>query len=423
MWRGRNLWLLAPRAQRRLARSWGLALTALALFLACFSGPAGAAAAKTEEPAARMVVEARELVYDENKNTVTARGDVQIYYKGRFLEADRVTYDRNTDRIFAEGHARLTEKDGTVVHAERFDLTDDFKNGFIESLQADTPDNTHFSAPHAERVGDEATQNTIYDRGAYTACDACKDDSSRPRTWVLRAKRIIHDNNEKMVYYEDATLEFLNIPVAYVPFLSAPDPTVKRKTGILIPELTYRSTLGFGVGLPIYWAIAPDRDLTITPTYFSSQGPFLAAEYRERFENGNVTVRAEGARVNNPSVFPATPNGAGDRYWRGSLASNGEFALNNQWRVGWDGTLLSDRYFLQDYKQHNTLYNDFFFRESSSTIYLTGLGERSYFDLRGYYFQGLSPNDLQAQLPSAHPMLDFPFFVILSKRKISYFIL
>ena len=412
MRRSHRLDFVAFRAARGRRRGRGpalaAALTALALLPSGFGAFAqDGAPTKGEPPAARMVVEARELVYDENKNTVTALGAVQIYYKGRYLEADRVIYNRNTDRIYAEGHARLIEKDGTVVRAERFDLTDDFKNGFIESLQADTPESTHFSAPRAERVGNEATQSTIYERGSYTACEACKDDPSKPRTWVLRAKRIIHDNNEKMIYYEDATLEFLDVPVAYVPFLSAPDPTVKRKTGVLIPEFSYRSTLGFGFGVPLYWAIAPDRDLTITPTYFSMQGPFLSGEYRQRFENGQFSFRAEGAYVNDPSIFPDPPLGAGDRHWRGSIASVGEFSLNDQWRVGWDGTLLSDRYFLQDYKQHNTLYNDFFFRESSSTAYLTGIGDRSYFDLRAYYFQGLSPNDLQAQLPTAHPVLDY----------------
>ncbi|MBM3624516.1 MAG: hypothetical protein FJX16_04200, partial [Alphaproteobacteria bacterium] len=68
------------------------ALTVVAAAFANFSAAAQPAPATGE----RMVVEAKELVYDEKRNTVTARGDVQIYYKGRLLEADRVTYDRNT---------------------------------------------------------------------------------------------------------------------------------------------------------------------------------------------------------------------------------------------------------------------------------------------------------------------------------------
>ncbi|WP_457796948.1 LPS-assembly protein LptD [Methylocystis sp. S23] len=388
--------------RRRLRR-----LSALLSTVAALSGASTllAASAQAAPPAAgeRMVVEAREMVYDEKKNTVTARGQVQILYKGRLLEADRVVYDRNTSRVYAEGHARLTETDGTIARADRFDLTDDFKAGFIESLQVDTPENTHMSAARAERADDETT----FEMGSYTACEACRDDPSRPRTWVVKAKRIIHDNVEKMIYYEDATFELLGTPVAYVPFWSSADPSVKRKSGFLTPVFTYRSQLGAGFGAPYFWAISPDADLTVTPTIFTRQGPFLTGEFRKRFENGGFSVRAEGTHVGDPGAFAPAPLGARNREWRGAVQSIGEFALNDRWRFGWDITALSDRYFLQDYKQYNYLLQNYFFRESSSTIYLTGQGPRSYFDLRGYYFQGLSPNDVQAQQPIVHPVMDY----------------
>lgn len=390
-----------PKSTSLFALSASVALIAL---LAATSANAQARAkAPPPESAQRMVVEAKELAYDERKNVVTASGAVQIYYKGRLLEADRVVYDRNTQRVFAEGHAKLTEKDGTIAYAERFDFTDDFKSGFIESLQVESANNTHFSAPRAERSG----ETMVFDLGTYTACDACKDDPTKPRLWQVRAKRIIHDNEEKTIYYEDASLEFLGTPIAYVPFLWSPDPSVKRKSGFLNPQASYRSQLGYGMGIPYFWAIAPDYDLTITPTFFTRQGPFLAGEFRQRFENGSYFVRAEGAHVGDPSAFAYAPYGARDKRWRGSVQSSGEFALNDQWRFGWDITALSDRYFLQDYKQYNSLFQNYFFREASSTVYLTGQGPRSYFDLRGFYFQGLSPNDIQAQQPIVHPLLDY----------------
>jgi LPS-assembly protein len=395
--------LSASRVSSRLVRRFetSLRLTAAAALLAIAPGFALAAPASRDN--ARMVVEAKELVYNQDKNIVTAKGDVQIYYKGRILQADRVSYNRTTGRVYAEGHARLTEKDGTVAFADRFDLTDDFKTGFNESLTVEGANMTHFSAPRAERVDD----TTVFDRGSYTACEACRDDPSRPRMWNVRAKRIIHDNVEKMIYYEDASLEFLGVPVAYVPFWMSPDPTVKRKSGLLSPQFMYRSQLGAGFGTPIYFALAPDYDLTITPTYFTRQGPYLSAEFRQRFEFGGYTIRAEGTHVGDPSAFAAPPLGAQNRRWRGAVYSTGEFAINDFWKFGWDVNVLSDRFFFQDYKQYNYRLQNYFFRESSSTVYLTGQGPRSFFDLRGYYFQGLSPNDVQAQQPVVHPLLDY----------------
>jgi len=71
---------------------------------------------------ASMLVHADEMNYDYNNHTVSAVGNVQIYYQGATLEADRVIYDQNAKRLRAEGNARLTEADGKVSYGEVIDL-------------------------------------------------------------------------------------------------------------------------------------------------------------------------------------------------------------------------------------------------------------------------------------------------------------
>ena len=79
---------------------------------------------------------------------------------------------------------------------------------------------------------------TVLQNGVYTACEPCKDDPKKPPLWQVQAARIIHDEGEKMLYFEDARIEFFGVPLAYVPFMSAPDPTVKRKSGFLFPTVS-----------------------------------------------------------------------------------------------------------------------------------------------------------------------------------------
>ncbi len=351
----------------------------------------------------KMLVEADQLVQNNDSNTVAAEGNVRIYYNGRTLQADKVIYDKTTKRLHAVGHATLTDAKGTVYHSNEFDLTDDFRNGFANSLRADTTDRTHFSSPRLEQVDNDS----VFTKGTYTACDACKDNPEKPPLWRVRAKKIIHKNEEQMIYYEDAYLEFLGVPVAYTPYLSSPDPSVSRKSGFLAPHTFYKSQLGYGVGQPIFFNLAPNYDLTLTPTAFTNQGFFGAGEFRQRTDNGLYYIRASGIDETNPSAFPTQPYGASNHRLRGDIDSKGEFALNPFFKFGWNITALSDKYFLQDYTIPASTLSSNYFSESISTIYLTGQGDRSYFDLRGYYFQGLTAHDIQAQQPVAHPVLDY----------------
>ena len=353
----------------------------------------------------RMLVDAREVVYDRDNDKVSAVGDVQVYYQGRVLEADRVTYDRKNKRVYAEGNARLTEADGTKTYGDRFNLTDDFRDGFIDSLRTETTTKSRFSSPRAERVGGE---QTVFDSGTFTACEPCKEAPEKPPLWQVKAARIIHNNSEQRIYYENASIEFWGVPVAWFPRFSTPDPTVSRLSGVLAPHIISKTKLGKGMALPVYWAISPNSDLTFTPTYLSKQGFHADLLWRHRTENGSYNLRANGIFQQDRTAFNTDPwLGAGNRTFRGSISSRGKFYLNEKWTFGWDGAIATDKFYFTDYKVKPTTLSNAYFQESISKIYLQGRGERSWFDLSAYHFLGLSTVDWQPQIGTVAPVLDF----------------
>ena len=219
--------------------------------------------------------------------------------------------------------------------------------------------------------------------------------------------KIIHDKRSRMIYFEDASFEFLGVPIAYFPYLSTPDPSVTRKSGFLTPNYVYQSRLGFGASVPYFFNLAPDYDLTVTPTVLSRQGFLGEVEWRQRLINGSYNIRATGIVQLDPQAFPDAPYGTGDRQLRGSLESTGKFFINDQWKYGWDVSLFSDKYFFQDYKVRSESLSNDYIKESISTAYLTGQGDRSFFDLRGYRIEGLSPYDFNRQQPLVLPVLDY----------------
>jgi LPS-assembly protein len=337
-------------------------------------------------------------------------GQVQIYYGGSTLEADKVVYDEKTKRLRAEGNAKLTDQDGNITYGEVMDLSDDYRNGFVDSLHIERTDRTTLAAARATRTGGNFT---VFESGVYTACLPCRDNPKRPPLWQVKAARIIHDQNEKMVYFEDAHLEFFGTPIAYVPYFSAPDPSVKRKTGFLMPNTTTTSIYGGGLEIPYYWALAPDYDATFSPMITTRQGPLLQGEFRQRLINGAYAIRGAGIyQLDRDAIENGAP---GDRAFRGSIESSGQFALNDKWVFGWDAIAMSDKAFLQDYRPRLSMYSSGFdptrigtpgTSEAVSQIYLTGKGNRSYFDIRSIYYTGLSNLDDQRKIPIIHPVLD-----------------
>ena len=302
--------------------------------------------------------------------------------------------------------------DGKVTYGSIMDLSDDYRDGFVDSLRLDTPDQTRMAAARAERT---SGNTTVFHSGVYTACLPCKDDPKKPPLWQVKAARIIHDQGEKMIYFEDARLEFFGQPIAWLPYFSAPDPTVKRKTGVLVPSITSTTIYGQALEVPYYWALAPDYDATFAPMVTTKQGVLLQGEFRQRLLNGAYSIRAAGIYQLDRGYFTnlAAP-APGDRNFRGSVESNGQFAINDKWVWGWDGVLLTDKTFLSDYNPRLSAYHytdtlGAAANSGLSQIYLSGKGNRSYFDIRSIYYYGFSTADVQKQIPVIHPVLDYDY--------------
>ncbi len=374
-------------------------------------GIGGAMTGQPQNPNSKMLVQADELDYDYNNQRVSAVGNVRMYYQGATIEADRLVYDQKTKRLRAEGNARLTDADGKISYGEIIDLSDDYRDGFVDSLRVETPDQTRIAAARAER---SEGNFTVFQSGVYTACEPCKEDPRKPPLWQVKAARIIHNQTDKMLYFENASIEFFGFPVAYFPYFSAPDPTVKRKTGFLMPVISTSSAYGFALESPYYIALAPDYDMTLSPKSTTKQGVLMQGEFRQRLENGYYTLRAAGIDQLDKNYFihsDGTPT-PGLRQWRGDIEGTGRFSISPQWIVGFDAAVLSDATFFQDYKIRSLQMRNpdpagMGLTEAVSTGFLAGRGDRSYFDLRAIHYTGLSEFDQQSAIPNIYPVFDY----------------
>ena len=375
------------RSSARLARLFGA--TALACVLASVFAPApvrsqGADIAAPEIPAdSQMLLEADTLVYDNDANTVAAVGGVQIEYAGNRLVAQRVTYDRKSGRLIASGNVAIVDSTGTRIFSNKIDITEDFANGFVNALRVETAEKTYFAAESAER---ERGVVTTFNNGVYTACEPCEEKPDRAPIWRIKARKIIWNGEAKTVRFEKSRFEMFGYPIAYLPVFEVADPTVKRKTGFLIPGIGYKSELGVGFNIPFYIALAPTYDLTLSGRYYTKQGFFGMAEWRQRFNNGQYNLRVAGIHQDDPGAFPfGTENGgteADPNKNRAMIGTKGDFTINPRWAFGWDILAQTDKNFAYTYA-----IPDYSYYIQRSQLYLVGLNDRNYFDLRAMHFQ------------------------------------
>jgi LPS-assembly protein len=371
----------------RLARLFGA--TAMACIFGCVFVPGRALSqdvqlAAPEIPAnAQMLLEADTLVYDNDANTVTAVGGVQIDYGGNKLVAQRVTYDRNSGRLIASGNVAIVDSTGTRIFSQEIDITDDFADGFVNALRVETVDKTYFAAESAERKGGVLT---TFNNGVYTACEPCEEKPSKAPIWRIKAQKIIWNGQAKTVRFENSRFEMFGHPIAYLPAFEVADPTVKRKTGFLMPGIAYKKELGVGFNVPFYIALAPTYDLTLHGRYYTKQGFLGMAEWRQRFNNGQYNLRIAGIHQEDPGGFQfGTVDGgteADPNKLRGMIGTKGDFVINPRWSFGWDILVQSDKNFSYTYGIPG--YASFV---QHSQVYLTGLHDRNYFDLRGMRFR------------------------------------
>ena len=286
-----------------------------------------------------------------------------------------------------------------MSYGEIMELSDDYRDGFVDSLRVDAAQQTSIAAARAER---SAGNFSIFHSGVYTACEPCKDDPKKPPLWQVKAARIIHDQGEKMLYFEQASLEFYGRPLVYLPYLLRPRPdgeTQERLPGAFF--LIQRQNRCRGRH-PLFLGASSELRSDADAHVHHATGPLLEAEWRQRTTDGAFLVRGAGIKQWDQGYFihdDGTPT-PGHRELRGSLESSGQFNLSDKWGWGWDIVAPSDKTFFQDYNINRLQAKDLIRiapSEGISQLYLTGRGDRSYFDARSMYFYGFSESTSRAR--------------------------
>ncbi|MCH7931115.1 MAG: LPS-assembly protein LptD [Proteobacteria bacterium] len=347
------------------------------------------------DTSAPVVLRADTLTHDSTRDVVTASGNVELAQGERILFADTVSYDQRNDTVTASGNVTMLEPTGEVVFADYVELRDEMKSGVIRDFRMLLTDGSRLAANGAVR----SDGRTEMRKAVYSPCRLCPDHPEHPPLWQLKAVRLVHDQERRDIEYSDAFLEVFGVPVAYTPYFSHPDPTVKRRSGFLTPTFGNRSELGLTSQIPYFFNLAPYRDATFAPIFTSKEGVVLAGEYRERTLKGQFQLAGS---ITRPEKRDDQGNLVGEREIRGHIEGLGRFDIDDTWRWGFDIERSTDDTYLRRYgfSSEDTL---------TSHLFVEGFRGRNYAAVNGYAFQGLEIDDDPGDTPIVLPIADYSF--------------
>ncbi|MEO0413172.1 MAG: LPS assembly protein LptD [Pseudomonadota bacterium] len=385
-----------PLFCRTLRRCFAAAVASLAL-----AGPIGlpqpahAQSFLDTPPLAEEIIalEADQLIYDSNAQLITARGGVRVVRGDYALTARMITYDQATGIVKASGNVRVVDRGGNILESDTLEISDELRDGFIENVELLLSDQSRVAALEGERSSDRTT----FRRAVYSPCEIC-EEGDKP-LWQIKAVKVVHDLNKKRLYYDDAFVEFLGVPVFYMPYISHPDPSVKKGSGLLVPEVRQRDELGLVLALPYFIDIDPKQDITLTPIITTKERAVLGTEYRRQFRRGNLTAEGSITYVPERDDFNQP---TGRDILRGHLFSGGQFIHNKHWRSTYQLRFASDDTYLTryDWSDEDTLVN---------TYALEGFYDNHYVNARLVGFQGLRVEDETGLVPQALPNLSYRY--------------
>ncbi len=338
------------------------------------------------------------LEYDTNTEVVVASGDVHLTREGNRLRADRVTWNRKTGQVVAEGSIAVTNPQGDVAYGDRIELTDTLKDGVVDNMLVVLDQGGRLAAKRGTRAenGVVTVESAAYTPCAVTTSTGCPKNPS----WKITAVRVRYDPTTERIRYSGAGLTVFGLPTIPLPAFSH-SIGGGSDSGLLAPSIRLDRVNGVEVAVPYFFSIAPNRDLTVTPHVFTAVLPMIQAEYRALTSNGAYRVEgyATGSRRSDDLVLGAAPTGT-EQSFRGYLDATGRFQLDPYWSVSGSLRYATDQTFLRRYdiSRDDRLRNN---------VSVERIDRDSMLSINGWAVQTLRVGDDQGMQPVALPELDY----------------
>ena len=333
--------------------------------------------------------------YDDNSEQISVFGNVVLRRGDQSVRADKITWDRKTGVIQAQGDVRLVDADGNQIFTDRIELTDELKAGAMDNMLLALREGGRLAANKGERMEDG---KVLLHNAAYTAC-AVEDAQGCPRnpSWRITARRVIFDPDKKTIRFEGARAEIFGLKLFPMPGLVVATDG-RPISGLLIPDVQLSASNGVQFSDTWYQRLSDNRDLAVTGYIFTEALPMVSVQYRQLTSQGSF--QATGYLTRSSRIPIGSSSTVSQPDFRGYFYTNGRYQFSPNWGLTFSGRVASDRTFLRRYD----ISRDDRLR---SMAQLERIDADSYFSVAGWATQTLRVGDSQGLVPIALPEIDY----------------
>ncbi|UUL83494.1 LPS-assembly protein LptD [Sphingomonas qomolangmaensis] len=337
------------------------------------------------------------LEYNTDGDVVDASGDVRLSRQGERLRADKVTWNRTTGQVVAEGNIAVTNPQGDIAYGDRIELTDSLRDGVVQNMLVVLEQGGRLAAERGVREEGGIIRVT---RAAYTPCTVTTAaNCPKEPSWKINAREVTYDPARSRVRYKGARITLLGLTLPLPSFSH----TIggKSAAGVLAPEIRYGRVNGLEFALPYHFEMGPNRDLTITPRVFTGSLPMLQADYRELNSLGAFRINAYGtySRRSDDLIVTDVP-ATSENAFRGYVDASGRAQFTPEWSAYASIRVATDRTFLRRYD----ISRDDRLRSNVGVMRIT---PDSYFAINGWAVQSLRLDGTGTAQPLALPEIDY----------------
>lgn len=329
------------------------------------------------------------IIYFKNDQLIETSGNSKFLFAESAIHALIFKYDLKAEILTAEGNVKFFDSDKNKFFFDNFKYFKKTETGYGKNIRSYLKDGSYLKA----KKGNLDNKNRLInlENTNYTTCSKIKNQNNEfCPSWSLNSKKITHDKNKKRIIHKNSLFKIKKIPILYTPYLSHPDPSVKRQSGFLPPLIKTISNVGRTIQIPYFWALSKDKDITFTPIYYFDQNPMYNSSYRQVFKNGKLVIENSFTKgYKDTTKLKRTPGS------RSYFFLQYENKLNNFIYNNSDLTFKIQNVSQQNYLRVNKLNTELFkenIRTLENTVNLKSYSDNKYLEVETGYYKNLDEN-------------------------------